>query len=143
MIMLITSLEPGPDGGEAQVAGDAFSTMREHVGVADAAHDLHGVVGHLLARFGDELLGLADHAGACRFGRNARIDGIGRWCRRAAGGVQQHGRLGHLEADALELGDGRPKALRRVVYPPATSRAGRAAPMVMAAVPSRSGSSWC
>ncbi len=58
----------------------------------------------------------------------------------AARRVEQHGRLGHLEAHALELVDGLAERLAlRACSPVATSSAGRAAPMVIAAVPSRSG----
>ena len=48
----------GPDGGQAKVPNDALHG--EDVRVPDAAHDLHGVMGGLLAGLGDELLGLRD-----------------------------------------------------------------------------------
>ena len=46
---------PGPNGGESQIPEYTFNG--EDIGIPDPAHDLHGIVGHLLAGFCDEFFG--------------------------------------------------------------------------------------
>ena len=88
----------GPDGDQARIAQQALDGI--DAGVADAAHDLHGVVDHLPGGVGGKLFGFRDHAAeAPRF--VAGVYGPRGGIYQAAGGVQQDDALGHLEADRL------------------------------------------
>ena len=60
-----------PDHEQPCVAQHALDGI--YTGVADAAHDLHGVVDHLPGNLGGELLGLGDHA-SCQLPVETLVD---------------------------------------------------------------------
>jgi len=114
----------GPDRRQPHIAEDAFDG--EDIGISDPAHDLHGVVDRLLARFGDELFRFRDHP-AHPVHLDACVHGPGRDIGHGAGGVEQHDRFSDLETHPLELGDGLPEGLpaRRIVRGDVQGRPGR------------------